>query len=59
MGFFSKPKTQYVTQETTESSEEAKETAAKKQRLLATQGGKKGELLGSSQGQSVRRIFGN
>ena len=36
MGLFSKPKTQYVTQQTTDSSEEAKETAAKKQRLKNT-----------------------
>lgn len=58
MGFFSKPKTQYVTQETTASTEEAKETAAKKQRLLETQGGNKGAELIAQQGKSVRRIFG-
>lgn len=58
MGLFSKPKTTYVTQETSSSSEEAKETAAKKQRLLETQGGNKGAELNAQQGKSVRRIFG-
>lgn len=57
MGLFSKPKTQYVTQETKASTEEAKETAAKKQRLLETQGGNNGSELSAQQGKSVRRIF--
>ena len=57
MGLFSKPKTQYVTQETKASTEEAKETAAKKQRLLATQGGSNGSELSAQQGKNVRRIF--
>lgn len=59
MGFFKTPKTNYVTQETTESSDEVKDTAAKKLRLIETQGGNKGVQLGASQGQSVRRVFGN
>lgn len=59
MGMFSKPKTQYVTQETQASAEEKKETAVKKARLLETEGGNKGVQLSANQGQSVRKVFGN
>ena len=61
MGLFSKPKqvTQTVAQEATSSAtEEKKETAKAKSRLLETQGGNKGAELNAQQGQSVRRIFG-
>lgn len=59
MGIFSKPKTKVVqSQDTADSEAENKETAAKKQRLLETEGGNKGAQLGANQGQSVRRIFG-
>lgn len=63
MGMFSKPKTQTIVQEsapstTASATEEKKETAAKKSRLLETQGGNKGAELSAQQGQSVRRIFG-
>ncbi len=59
MGIFSKPKVKAEqTQDTTASTEEAKETAAKKQRLLETQGGNKGAELQANQGRSIRRIFG-
>lgn len=56
MGIFSKPKTQVVTQ--TSDADKEKEQAAKKQRLLETEGGNKGAELALNQGQSVRRIFG-
>lgn len=57
MGFFSKPK-QQPTPDATASAEEAKETAAKKQRLLETEGGNKGVELNANQGKTIRRIFG-
>lgn len=58
MGIFSKPKTQTVVQQVEKASEEKKETTAKKQRLLETDGGNKGAELTAQQGKSVRRIFG-
>lgn len=58
MGIFSKPKTQTVVQQAEQASTEKKETTAKKQRLLETEGGNKGAELTAQQGQSVRRIFG-
>lgn len=58
MGLFSKPKTQTVVQQAEQASTEKKETTAKKQRLLETEGGNKGAELTAQQGQSVRRIFG-
>lgn len=58
MGLFSKPKVSYVTSDTTASSEENESTAAKKARLLETEGGNKGAELTAQQGKSVRRIFG-
>lgn len=42
-----------------EAKDTAKDTAAKKQRLLATSGGNKGQQLTANQGQSVRHVFGN
>lgn len=39
--------------------EEKKETAAKKQRLLMTGGASQGEKVGTNQGSSIRKIFGN
>lgn len=56
MGFFSKPKIQ--TQPAVTEATQEKESAAKKARLLETQGGNKGAELSGNQGQSVRRIFG-
>lgn len=56
MGLFSKPKTQYVTQNTQSAEKEVK--AVEKARLLETEGGNKGAQLQNNQGQSVRRIFG-
>lgn len=59
MGLFSKPKTVYqTTPATQEATKEKEETAAKKSRLLETEGGNKGAILGANQGQSIRRIFG-
>lgn len=57
MGMFSKPKTNYVSSDTN-SADDEKNLAAKKQRLLETQGGFNGSSLASKQGKSVRRIFG-
>ena len=59
MGIFAKPKTQYVTQEVEKANEEQKETAKAKSRLLETEGQNKGTQLQASQGQSIRKIFGN
>lgn len=47
-----------VQQATSSATEEKKETAKAKSRLLETQGGNKGAELQSQQGQSIRRIFG-
>jgi hypothetical protein len=60
MCFFKTGKTQTTTANTTASETEASSTteAAKKQRLLGTDGGNKGVQLNATQGQSVRRIFG-
>lgn len=58
MGLFKKPKTRIVTQQTQDAKEEKEETAATKARLLETEGGNKGAILGVNQGQSIRRIFG-
>lgn len=61
MGFFKIPKQQTITPQTdtSESSKEAKETTAKKARLLETQGANKGSELQTNQGKSVRKIFGS
>jgi len=40
-------------------SEVKDESAAKKGRLLFTEGENKGSQLNASQGQSIRKIFGN
>lgn len=60
MGFFSKPKpqVQYVSQDTSASDAEKKETRTAKGRLLETEGGNKGAELQAGQGRSVRRVFG-
>ncbi len=61
MGIFSKPKTvtqPVVEQSTSSATEEKKETAKAKSRLLETQGGNKGAELQAQQGRSIRRIFG-
>ena len=55
MCFSSTPKTQVVTQPATE---EKKDTAKAKSRLLETEGGNKGAQLSAEQGRSIRRIFG-
>lgn len=60
MGFFGKEqKVNNNSQKIAEATEEKEETTAKKQRLLETEGGNKGQLLNASQGQSVRKVFGN
>ncbi len=62
MGVFSKPKTMSVAPASAEeqnANEEQKSAAAKKERLLETSGGAKGQMLNSQQGRSLRRIFGN
>jgi len=59
MGLFSRPSTQTVVRESTApATEEKKETAKAKSRLLETSGGNKGAELNAQQGQSIRRIFG-
>lgn len=59
MGLFSRPSTQTVVKETTApATEEKKDTAKAKARLLGTEGGNKGAELNAQQGQSIRRIFG-
>ncbi len=58
MGMFSKPKTNYVSSDTNNADDE-KILAAKKQRLLETDGGYNGSSLSDKQGKTVRRIFGS
>jgi len=61
MCFMSSPKTvsqPAVQQATSSATDEKKETAKVKSRLLETQGGNKGAELNAQQGQSIRRIFG-
>lgn len=58
MGIFKKPEeTNYQPAVSTATSEK-KDTAAKKARLLETQGGNKGAEINNNQGQSIRKIFG-
>ena len=57
MGIFAKPK-KVTTSASQSSMDEEKESAAKKQRLLETQGGAEGSELNAQQGKSVRKIFG-
>lgn len=60
MGFFGKEqKVNTNSQKIADATEEKEETTAKKQRLLETEGGNKGQLLNANQGQSVRKVFGN
>lgn len=60
MGMFKSPKVSAQPAQK-EAAEEKKETeeVAKKARLLETQGQNKGAELAASQGQSIRKIFGN
>nr|DAN07839.1 MAG TPA: hypothetical protein [Caudoviricetes sp.] len=48
----------YSSNATSASSEEKKDTAKAKQRLLATEGKANGEELNAAQGKSVRKVFG-
>lgn len=60
MGFFgSSKKVNTQSQQISDAKKEKEETAAKKQRLLETEGGNKGAQINSNQGQSVRKVFGN
>lgn len=60
MGFLMpKAKTQTVVQKSTPAAtEEKKDTAKAKARLLETEGGSNGAEIANKQGASVRRIFG-
>ena len=58
MGLFSRPSSPTVVQQTAPATEEKKDTAKAKSRLLETEGGNKGAQLQTEQGRSVRRIFG-
>lgn len=58
MGFFGKKKSvNTASADISAAKKEKDSTAAQKQRLLETEGGQKGAEL--TEGQSVRRIFGN
>lgn len=57
-GSVAAPAETYNSQSTTAATEEKKETAKAKARLLETQGANKGAELNAQQGRSVRRIFG-
>lgn len=59
MGLFGRPKSvTYTTPAQTSATEEKKDTAKAKSRLLETEGGNKGAELSDGQGKSLRRIFG-
>lgn len=59
MCFFGSGKSKdYSSNVTSASSEEKKDTAKAKQRLLATEGKANGEELNAAQGKSVRKVFG-
>lgn len=58
MGMFKSPKVSTQPAET-KAEEEKKETKLNKARLLETEGQNKGAELMASQGQSIRKVFGN
>lgn len=58
MCFFNSGGGSKVVASTPQADEEKKDTAVKKARLLGTSGQNKGAELSSSQGQSIRRVFG-
>lgn len=57
MGWFGKTKT-IDTSAQMDAAKDEKESAAKKARLVETEGGSKGSELNASQGKSVRKVFG-
>ena len=58
MGIFGRTK-QIMPSVDSKAADEEKEEAAKKARLLETEGGNKGAELQANQGANIRKIFGN
>ena len=58
MGWFGSTKKVETSPQIEAATEEKKDTAAKKARLVETEGGNKGSELNTSQGKSVRKVFG-